>query len=475
MLQVAPEGDVSGAVPVTAEEDRLLRAAFGRYGGQAEARAAAAVVVARYQQAGSGRWFLCGCRPAAERPPALVPVSQTHIRRHEDGRWPLHGEACDFYREPEEQRAVTASYAPPAVDKPLRLARPLGRVAGPAHEARIETCSRHTSWPGLARLLTRLVTDAGLQAIPPGWQPPPLGEQVKALWAAARAVEIDAGVRLSDFLCTSPSRLRELMTRVEAAPAKAFTRTRPHGMLIVRAAAVGDGVVQPVSGEPIRVRGRLAVFGERAEPGRETRAERGARAPYLVAALVGRALEGEPVEVLSAYAHPCAGDAHLMLLDSGMERRTLAQLRSVQAWLAAKHGVAVGIEKPLFDMGPVVPADTVPRPPLIPDFVLRAGAEGEAVRTVVAETMGFADQDYRTRKALMHPLMSAVLGGASVVEHDFHNPLGSMQMQRDKTFWLGVRWALAPAQTPAPPRPHPPARRLPGQNGADREVGAEAP
>jgi len=135
----------------------------------------------------------------------------------------------------------------------------------------------------------------------------------------------------------------------------------------------------------------------------------------------------------------------------------------------------VGIEKPLFDMGPVVPTDAMPRPPLIPDFVLRAGAEGEAVRTVVAETMGFADQDYRTRKALMHPLMSAVLGGAAVVEHDFHHPQASPQMQRDKTFWLGVRWALAPARTPAPPRPHLPARRMHGQNGADREAGAGAP
>ncbi len=95
---------------------------------------------------------------------------------------------------------MTASYAPPSVDKPLRLARPLGRVAGPAKEARIETCSRHTSRPSLARLLVQLVTNAGLQAIPPGWQPPPLVEQVNMLWTAARAVEIDAGVRLPAYL-----------------------------------------------------------------------------------------------------------------------------------------------------------------------------------------------------------------------------------------------------------------------------------
>ncbi len=55
MLQVAPKGDVAGAMPVTMEEDRLLRAAFGRYGGRAEARTAAATVVGRYQQQGGGR------------------------------------------------------------------------------------------------------------------------------------------------------------------------------------------------------------------------------------------------------------------------------------------------------------------------------------------------------------------------------------------------------------------------------------
>ena len=41
MLQVAPKGDVSRAMPLTFEEDRVLRAAFGRYGGSAEAREAA--------------------------------------------------------------------------------------------------------------------------------------------------------------------------------------------------------------------------------------------------------------------------------------------------------------------------------------------------------------------------------------------------------------------------------------------------
>ena len=34
----------------------------------------------------------------------------THIRRHEDTRWPVHAETCEFFREPEEQLVLTASY-----------------------------------------------------------------------------------------------------------------------------------------------------------------------------------------------------------------------------------------------------------------------------------------------------------------------------------------------------------------------------
>ncbi len=37
-----------------------------------------------------------------------------------------------------------------------------------------------------------------------------------------------------------------------------------------------------------------------------------------------------------------------MLVDNDFERRTLAQVRSLQTWLAAKKGIRLTIEKPLF-------------------------------------------------------------------------------------------------------------------------------
>ena len=225
MLRSAPKSDLSQAAPVTPMEDARLRAAFGRYGGGPLERHDAALVVADHQQRGPGGWFLCDCRPDADLPPVLVPVSMTHIRRHEDARWPPHDEACDFFREPAEQRAIVASHSA-SVARPFRLARRINPFT-PELRHDIAACSPHGRRPGLARLLARLVTDAGLQRIGTGWRKPTLGEQAKAIWAAARPIEIDAGE-------------------------ERFQGTRPHGILIARASAIADGLLSRSPASPFR-------------------------------------------------------------------------------------------------------------------------------------------------------------------------------------------------------------------------------
>ena len=444
MLQVAPKGDVAHATSLRAEEDRILRSAFGRFGGQPKAREAAVEIVRHYQQLGAGSWFLCDCRPGSERPPALVPVAQTHIRRHQDERWPVHSDACDFQREPAEQRAIVDSYSAAAATRPLRLVRPVG-VASPAMEPGEVGQSRNVRRPGIARLLARLMTDAGLQSVGPAWICPPLVEQVKAVWAAARAIEIDAGVQLPEFLCTSPAKLGGVLDRIAAAPASRFPRSRPHGELIARVEGAGGGALQTLAGETIPVRGRIAVFGERPGTARETPAERATRSPYLAACVLGRAAPDEPAGVLSAYLHPCVSERHLMLVDSDFERQTFAQLRSVQSWLGKQNLARVSIAKPLFDIWPEDQgrAEADPRPPCLPDFVIRAHGENGAANAAAIETMGFADADYRARKERSHALMARALDGAPVIMHDFHEPAGQSQMDRDRVFWRAVRWQIA--------------------------------
>lgn len=165
MLTAAPKGDVVATLSLSAFEDQLLRAAFGRYGGAAPARSAAAAIVRRFQSSGRGYWFLCDCRLQVERRPALVPVAESHIRRHEIGGWPQHAVTCDFYREQSEQAALTASFAP-LPKRGVRLVRPW---ADANHEAldQLSVASAHTGRPQLARVLVRLMTAAGLQKIGP--------------------------------------------------------------------------------------------------------------------------------------------------------------------------------------------------------------------------------------------------------------------------------------------------------------------
>ncbi len=339
------------------------------------------------------------------------------------------------------------SYSAAAANRPLRLVRPVG-TASPAMEAGEVGQSRHVRRPGIARLLARLMTDAGLQSIGLDWVCPPLVEQIKAIWTAARAVQIDAGVSLPAFLCTSPAKLGGLLDRIAATSADRFPRSRPHGVLIARVEGAGGGALRTLAGDAVPVRGRIAVFGERPGTARETPAERAARAPYLAACVLGRAAPDAPAEVLSAYLHPCVSERHLMLVDSDLERQTFLQLRGVQAWLGKQNLARVAIEQPLFDIWPEDQgkAEAEPRPPCVPDFVVRSVTEDGAAHAAAIETMGFADAEYRARKARSHALMSRALGGAPVIMHDFHHPAEQSQADRDRVFWRAVRWRLAGAQ-----------------------------
>ena len=81
ILRVALKREVAGATPLLAEEDRLLREAFGRYGGTERARIEAAPIVRRLQTTDRGHWVHCDCRPGLPAPPILVPVEERHLRR----------------------------------------------------------------------------------------------------------------------------------------------------------------------------------------------------------------------------------------------------------------------------------------------------------------------------------------------------------------------------------------------------------
>ena len=483
MLRLTRRREVAELGELTADEDLALRRAFGRYG-RVEDRTIGAAGVRRYQHSGAGRWFLCDCLGDVPRPPALVPVTEDHIRRHTEAPWPAHDPACDFYRDQAEQRLICGSYARVAPRKPIPL---VTRYKGPEHTRPAVTGrSRDRHRGRLATLLMTLLEQAGLTRIPPGQPLLSIVEQYRALRTAAREIELEEGVALANFLCTYRPALPELMAKIARTPPERFRRShRPHGLLVTMAAEAAEGQIRPLRGDPIPARGEIAIFGERDGHGQEPGGDRRARSPYLAACVVGQAAPGQPVEVLKAYLHPCALPGHLMPVDSNLERQTLALLLSLQDWLGKRRKVRVMIDKPVFDFGwssapePVAVAgaalsnteallaraneahraslamlrdlgikhrpggDEEARNPCLPDFILWAEADHRIQhRVVVVETMGFADDAYRDKKHRTHGLMSRMLGEAPVVEHDFCSPAGIVQAQRDRQFWLDARWMV---------------------------------
>ena len=140
MLKVCRKGEAEGGQALGAQEDRALRLAFRRFA-TPDARAAGAVVVWRYQHRGFGNWFLCDCRESGCRPPALILVLETYIRRHTDPPWPQHADGCDFQRDPANSgRSRIAMHANPldhcACCVAFRVTR---RITSPARQCRVAT------------------------------------------------------------------------------------------------------------------------------------------------------------------------------------------------------------------------------------------------------------------------------------------------------------------------------------------------
>jgi len=457
MLQVTRRGEVRDVQALDAGEDRALRDAFGRRADVAN-RPAGAAVVQRYQRRAAGCWFLCDCLGLVERRPALIPVAESHIRRHNDAAWPEHHGECDFFREAGEQRTITASFEMPVANRPLGL---LDRFRDDAVVMAPEPGRRDYGQGrgALASLLMSLLVAARLNLIEPEWSIGPVSVQYAAIRIAAGTIELEAGVPLSRFLSTYPPGLHELVARIGATQAGRFPGSgRPHGLLVGVFVNAGRGMIHPAHGDPIPVRGEIGIFGEVDGHRERGGVDHGVRAPYLGIALVGRASEAGPVEVLRAYLHPVAAQGHLMPVDSNLERDTLGVIKELERWLRRKRQMSVSVEKPLFDIGGAMPAGPraagrgcgdaahpeigAAREPCIPDFVVRRIGAPPGAGVAIVETMGYADDVYRSRKHRTHAAMRAALGGASLVIHDFHRPPGVPQHIRDRLFWQACRVAV---------------------------------
>jgi hypothetical protein len=322
----------------------------------------------------------------------------------------------------------------------VRLLRSFEISASTPLERREASTPAHRR-PQLARLLVRLLTEGGLQRVEAGgFTPPPIPDQLQSIWTVARTISIDRGIRMADAFCMSLAKLPALMEQIATTPAGRYRHTRPHGLLLIRVKEVLPGRLRALNDEALPVVGRLAVFGEHPED--EPGPTEDARSPYLALCIVARPTPANPVQIVAAYVHPCASMQRVMLVDSDYERQTLTILLQFQRQMARRHQAAVIIEKAMENLGPAADDAGTALPPLIPDFIVTARYRDGGERRVLVETMGYADEGYRARKARLHSEMQHAAGAEAVVEHDFHLPCQRPQDWRDNRLRRALWQAL---------------------------------
>ena len=430
MLQFSSNRAHDTPVALTPDEDRNLRLAFGRFADNRHRRAGEDVVSLYYEKK---RCFHCDCRPDATKAPLLFLVTGTHIRREADGKGTPHDEGCEFARDHEEQKRLVLSYRRSPDDHKLNLVREFSKSVPQPRGTMVVTTKR--SRPTLARVLCSLLHDANLDRF---FSTTPLqgnlDQQIDDLLVASESYTIFSDQPLRPWLATSlPDyyRLKERLNHRLATqrgrslnyvqryglinlhnPSKT-TRRRPYGLFIGTFDRIENKTLYPrrADKKPIPVIGDLAVFGE-------DKILR--RPPYLVIGLLTQpSRKAASVELLNAYAHPCVAWDRLTLVDSNLERETLALLISCRDWLAQNHNITFAIQKPHFDVGPDETENA--REVCIPDFILRPQGHGIRHQLVVVETMGTDDPDYRERKKRMRLLFEQIGKGpypVPVIEHD---------------------------------------------------------
>ncbi|NJB91825.1 hypothetical protein GGR72_000151 [Xanthomonas arboricola] len=353
------------------------------------------------------RWLICGCQGAhSAKSPVFFPkqVPNGTIRKatlvHLYDR-PAHHPDCKLSRE--RPLSLGGISGLPRVKKVRGLAvlKAMGRVvadaASYAHQP-VEQMSHAQKMPTLARVLFTVLEGASLNRI--GIEKKPISDQMKALssYLDNQFLDSDKAVPAKPWFRLSFSHLDELRAKIVAGQG-AFGKVQPQGFVID---VVDDH--NPTGGEHVLTRlnqkysfkGRLLVPGE------------GTAGPWLAIALVAL-LPGQPSpQIYQAYLHPLAKLKSYVLVDSGLERKTLDLLKRM-LWKFNNINKPFEIIKPLIDLKQDGQG-------VRPDFILEAKG-----KRLIVETMGFKDEEYLNQKERMHELMRKLPRVVGLFAHDGSN------------------------------------------------------
>ncbi|USI75123.1 hypothetical protein [Sphingomonas morindae] len=350
------------------------------------------------QQARIGaKWIACDCLGAETSPPILTPAflseAETYyLRRLTNAKRPEHRSTCPFFRDQVTNRITETRSALTPADSPVgyfEVLRPAPeKLAQRPLDDASDDRTRSASVPRLARLLWRLLNNAGLNIAPPMTEERAersIVHEFRALVAAAAKIEIAPGIELGRALWTHGDALhskrayasiRELSRRWPPGHA-------PQGFLTLFAPEFKGTLLKAAGCEPLTIANRIqspSVRGNRIQ------------GPYLVIVVLGEYPEARGYAPLRAYAQPIYSGNRFMPVESDFERVVLRAILGARRAFD-RAGIDLAIEKPVFDI-------LTPLGSGRPDFIVEARSRrsGE-LRQIIVQAMGGSAPNYLALKA----------------------------------------------------------------------------
>ncbi|MCW2351797.1 hypothetical protein [Sphingobium sp. B12D2B] len=350
------------------------------------------------QQARIGsKWLACDCLGGKASPPVLTPAflseAETYyLRRLTGANRPEHRADCPFFRDQVTNRITQTRSALTPADPPVgyfEVLRPAPEKLAqrPVDEASDDR-TRSASVPRLARLLWRLLDNAGLNLVLPLSEEVPvrsITNEFRTLSAAAAKIEIAPGIELGRALWTHGNALH---SKRAFAGIRELARNwppghAPQGFLALFAPEFNGSTVKAAGCDPVTVANRVQSPSVRGNP---------VQGPYLVIIVLGEYPEARGYAPLRAYAQPIFSGNRFLPVESDFERIVLREILRAKIRVD-RAGTDLTIRKPVFDI-------LTPLGPGRPDFIIEAQSRhtGE-LRQVIVQAMGGSAAGYLALKA----------------------------------------------------------------------------
>ena len=340
-------------------------------------------------------WLLCGCNGDHE---ASAPILYVQITR--SSKRPLmivrnysralHNPACPFSRIRKVRGHSLAARTLTTASAILGNPKAVTASAGTS-KVRLGT-SRSSTTPSLANVLFSVLEKAGCNRILGSSRS--VTRDTEAIRNALRSFHMDnrSTIGAADYFGTNLYQFEKISERVKAASAlRSWPSTlRPQGFVIglcdIQRSQKRSWLVTPSGRNSAQE--RWEVTGHLRLPGPDT------PGPKLAIGLIAIPSPGRNPEIVQAYAHPANSLAEFMLVDSELERQTLAILTEHSIEMK-QRGKPFSVIKPYLDITGAVSGVSYR-----PDFVVTVGS-----KSVYVETMGYTDDEYCERKSRMHSAM----------------------------------------------------------------------